>query len=351
MTGNNRNRVLLVSGGSLVGQNIAEVVHRSKAAVELWSTASDLSEPTLQYFTKVLSVPETRQEEETVLEILDANAPHVDAIIPCRDDDVTTVAKLASGSEDLRKKVVAGALHIAAAFVDKMESARLAKTIGIPFAKTSLASDPAETADLVSSAGFPLIAKPRKGFASRGVTIVSDQSQIDVIQQQAGIVLQEYLGKSDEPQLFLRRASETGFPLFYSLEQDKFSIQAVIGTEGQLLGVFSGIHRMERGISATVQPLDDGQGKETAIRWCTAFAKAGWRGPLNIQYQYASNGIPTAFEFNGRFTGATAARTLLGFNEVGMALESFSGIKVPQTNGKFSIAVKRTTTLGIQQPE
>ena len=66
----------------------------------------------------------------------------------------------------------------------------------------------------------------------------------------------------------------------------------------------------------------------SAFRWrsvtqcAQAFAGAGWRGPLNIQCQQDTQGTPLIHEFNGRFTGATVDRWLLGFDEVGAAIES-----------------------------
>ena len=66
------------------------------------------------------------------------------------------------------------------------------------------------------------------------------------------------------------------------------------------------------------------------------FAQAGWRGPLNIQCETTPDGRIVMYEFNGRFTGATAARYLLGHDEVGTALSAFAGIHIeppmPQHN-------------------
>ena len=55
------------------------------------------------------------------------------------------------------------------------------------------------------------------------------------------------------------------------------------------------------------------------------FAAIGWRGPLNIQCEKTAAGEMLIHEFNGRFTGATVDRWLLGFDEVGAAIEQFTG--------------------------
>jgi hypothetical protein len=70
------------------------------------------------------------------------------------------------------------------------------------------------------------------------------------------------------------------------------------------------------------------------------FADAGWRGPLNIQCQRAPDGEILIHEFNGRFTGATLTRWLLGFDEVGATIEQFTGRPIPSDRVPASAAVE-----------
>ena len=62
-------------------------------------------------------------------------------------------------------------------------------------------------------------------------------------------------------------------------------------------------------------------------RIAEAFAAEGWRGPLNIQCQRAGDGRLLVHEFNGRFTGATSDRWMLGFDEVGETIELYTGFR------------------------
>jgi carbamoyl-phosphate synthase large subunit len=66
---------------------------------------------------------------------------------------------------------------------------------------------------------------------------------------------------------------------------------------------------------------------DTGHRCAQTFSAAGWRGPLNIQCQRDADGVLLIHEFNGRFTGATVDRWLLGFDEVGAAIETFTGVR------------------------
>jgi carbamoyl-phosphate synthase large subunit len=45
----------------------------------------------------------------------------------------------------------------------------------------------------------------------------------------------------------------------------------------------------------------------------------------------APEGDYAIYEYNGRYTGATGARQLLGYDEVGMGLEHFGGIRLPES--------------------
>ena len=73
-----------------------------------------------------------------------------------------------------------------------------------------------------------------------------------------------------------------------------------------------------------VEPDPDPDAPTLGLRCAQVFARLGWRGPLNVQCQRPPGGPLTIYEFNGRFTGATAARTLMGFDEVGLALQAFA---------------------------
>src|SRR4029453_17945802 len=70
-------------------------------------------------------------------------------------------------------------------------------------------------------------------------------------------------------------------------------------------------------------------------------AASGWRGPMNIQCQPDASGRLMIHEFNARFTGATAARRLLGHDEVGMALGTFVGFRLEEATGIRNASVAK----------
>ena len=74
---------------------------------------------------------------------------------------------------------------------------------------------------------------------------------------------------------------------------------------------------------------DDPVSIDVGMRCAHAFAAAGWRGPLNIQCLMSARGELRIHEFSGRFTGGSMDRWLLGFDEVGKAIEAFVGQALP----------------------
>ena len=81
-------------------------------------------------------------------------------------------------------------------------------------------------------------------------------------------------------------------------------------------------------------------------RCAEALSGAGWRGPLNIQCGEDDDGKLWIHEFNGRFTGITADRALLGHNEVIAAVTAFTGFafdgpRPPGANVSFASLISR----------
>src|SRR5204863_9603979 len=79
---------------------------------------------------------------------------------------------------------------------------------------------------------------------------------------------------------------------------------------------------------------------DIGTRCAQAFSAAGWRGPLNIQCGEAANGEIRIHEFSGRFTGATVDRWLLGFDEVGLAVEHFTGRPIESAHRPMAAALE-----------
>jgi hypothetical protein len=324
-------RILLLSGGSLVGQNVLACLAGWRARLRVAASNSNADEPALFDFDAVFLTPEVRRQPEAFAarfeELLACFDP--DLVVPCRDDDVQFLAEQRRRRPDLAHRFLCGDATVAAAMVDKLEGARFSAQHGLPFVPSLAARDLGQARQFAAAHGYPLIAKQRRGFASRHVRLILDERQLERACAEPDVVLQRYVGDASAVRRLAQDIAQRGLPLFHTLEADKLSMQASIGPAGDVARVFATEHAMRFGRSEVVRVVDDAELLAAGRRWAVKFAEAGWRGPLNMQGARGADAALSLYEYNGRFTGATAARQLLGFDEVGIALCDWLGLEVP----------------------
>lgn len=327
--------ILFLSGASLVGQNVLAALGPRRAGLHLAAINSVASEPALFDFDEAFLSGKLKDDPEAFGQrfdaVMDTLQPRL--VIPCRDDDVAWLAiRAATLPPQDATRFLCGAPGPALAMLDKAASAALSDRHGLPYAAT-LATDTDATRliDFAARHGYPLIAKPRQGFASRGVFLVHNEAQLARLAGRPDTILQRYLGDRADVQAYLDGIARDGIPLFHSFEADKHSIQAFIAPDGSLKGLLATRHAMRQGRSERVARNPDPALLQLGQRCARAFTAEGWCGPLNIQCQRTPEGDYAIYEYNGRYTGATGARQLLGYDEVGMGLEHFGGIQLPES--------------------
>jgi hypothetical protein len=179
------------------------------------------------------------------------------------------------------------------------------------------------------------------------VLLLSNLEQLQAALTEHDILLQRYIGRGEILETFLTNARQHGQPLFYSLEQSKYSIQTYIDRDGSVEPLCFTLNRMEQGLSRSVERIENERLRIVGEDWALALAEAGWRGPLNIQCQQDKDGGFVAFELNGRFTGATAARYCLGHDELSYLLWDRLGLASVQPRAMGNQPVKYYRTLGV----
>lgn len=328
--------VLFLSGASLVGQNVLASLAGRRRGLHLAAINSVAAEPALFDFDEAFLCGNLRDDPQAFAQrfadIMEALQPCL--VIPCRDDDVAFLAAQAEARPEHAPRFLCGTRLPAEAMLDKAASATLAQKHGLPFAPT-LATDtaPSRLTEFAARHGYPLIAKPRQGFASRGVLLILDQGQLLRLAGRPDYILQAYLGDPDAVRSYVEACARDGVPLFHSFETDKYSIQAFIAPDGNPAGLLATRHAMRQGRSERVTLESDPSLLDLGERCAAAFAAEGWRGPLNIQCQRSTTGDYGIYEFNGRYTGATSARCLLGYDEVALGLAHFGGIQIEAAPG------------------
>jgi len=338
--------ILLLSGGSLVGQNILAALYGRRQNVKLIATNSKSDEPSLFLYDKVYLCPtlttHPSEFEDVFLGILNNESP--DLIVPCRDEDVYFLAKFGEKFPEYKYKLLCGNKMVADALVDKEKSANLCDKMRIPFAKTILADSQRNALNtFMDGFSFPIVAKPVRGFASQGVYLILNSDQMEYFIGKKDYIFQHYVGNSSQISEYMESVRLLGLPLYHSFEQTKVSIQGNISPDGSILGTFITLHQMMNGKSDKVSISNQTDWLSQSDEWTSVFSENGWRGPINIQCQIDENNQLCAYELNGRFTGATHARLLLGFDELKLTLEAWCGMKIQVQNLKNRPEIVRKT--------
>jgi carbamoyl-phosphate synthase large subunit len=325
MSANDRLRLLVLAAGTRVGQNILATLAGRRDGVTLIATTSVANEPGPFGYDTVHLVPETASPgfEASLLAIMADE--RIDLVIPCRDDDVLMLAGLRERRPDLASRLLCGSVEAARAICDKGEGHAFSLRHGLPFAPTLVDADEQARAAFVRAHGFPLVVKPRRGYASLGVYLVWNERQLANAFARQGTVAQKFLGDPEVLARFLDAVERDGMPLFHTFQGLRHSIQALVAPDGSVTDVMCILLRSDRRRSKSVMHDPEPAARDIGERCGAAFAAAGWRGPLNIQCQKDGDGRLLIHEYNGRFTGATTTRWHLGLDEVGTTIAAFTG--------------------------
>lgn len=321
--------LLFLSGGSQVAQFILTTLRERRGPLRLLATSSISDDTGLWEYDKVFLVPVTRHEpaafKQRVRDIVSAES--VDLIVPCRDDDIEPLAELAALYPDIAPKALCGPPGMARAMWDKWLSFELSTAHGLPFAESYISECKESPQDFAERVGYPLIAKPRDGFSSRGIFLIENADQLERAANKPNYVLQEYLDNPEDYWSFKRSIEQEGLPFYYTLHGLKHSIELMFGPDSKPGRVFA-TYNKQTFRTRYVRPNTEADTIALGRQCGEVFSRLGWRGPLNIQCQRDRHGRLKIHEFNGRYGALAAERWLLGYDEVALGLELFTGLKL-----------------------
>jgi hypothetical protein len=299
-------RVMITGVGSLVGRGILDALEGRRHGLHIIGTYFGQPQPSLWRCDEVVRTVASDGSALTA-ELQEAvRRTRPDVVIPARDPDVEAVVGLPAG-------VCAGPGAEVAS--DKWLTYEFARVHGLPTVETALPG----------SAGFgpPAILKPRLGGGSLGVRLLLTESAWEAAQATRGTILQPLLGEVPEVP-----DPDLGMPLFYSAAPARQGgVQALVGPDGDLgpIVAFEARHRF--GWVVRQELVDDPELLTIGRSYAAAFAAVGWRGPLNVSCIHDGQRW-LCLEINPRFSGGTAARTLLGFDEVGWTINRWAGTRI-----------------------
>lgn len=158
---------------------------------------------------------------------------------------------------------------------------------------------------------YPLLAKPKSGFASRGLMLIRNKSDIALVRDDQ--VIQEIAApaSSDPNYLAFTQALENG----EVAQLGELSLQLVFNKKGDELGRFASYNKLVNGVPIEIIPADVPEAWAAVEKFLPKLREYGIYGPLNLQGRMTEAG-PKFFEMNARFTGLSGLRAMTGFNEV-----------------------------------
>ncbi len=318
---------LITSAGSFLGHNILEALAPVRPRIRVIGVNFDADNPRLFRCDRAYLVPRIEETEAFDLrlhEIITLENP--DMLLAGRDHDVIALARLRERRPELAARIPCGPVWLADMMQDKLLSWQFARECGVPFAETISVAAPAENREqFIARHGFPLIAKPGRGFGSLGVRVILDADQLTQLSTLPNYVLQPFMAPpANLAELVPDLAG--GVPLFFSIpDQRQFACQTVIGPDGKFVEACCTINRMVIGRSERTDRWHDPHLRETAIAWMNAVAAAGWRGSFNLQCRQLPDGSYVGHELNGRMSGSTSSRCHFGFHEPRILVEQFLG--------------------------
>ena len=324
-------KLLITSVGSLVGQNILDVLDfpglSRRSLVHVVGTNSMADAAGNFRCDRCYLVPETAAADyqARVREILLAESP--DLILCGRDRDTLALSELKALHPQLPGALPVGEPRSALIGLDKWQTCLFTRRHGLPFAASFLPGESGDAAALESfceHVGYPLVAKPVRGLASLGVCFLRDVDDLQVTVQPQGYLLQEYLGnpKTLEPYF----ATLKGLPPLFAHAPDAghYSCQTVIAPDGDIAPIFVLYNHLQFGMARSHTRVCDSSLDGLAMAYARALAAEGVLGPVNLQMRRDRRGDWKVQEINLRNTGTTFARFLLGMDELYLIARHFT---------------------------
>lgn len=238
-----------------------------------------------------------------VISVIDAYK--IDLLIPSFEDDVIVMKDNIDQLLKTGVKVVLNKIDLISLCDDKWKFYQTLKTQNSPYAiPSSLSSDFDEVVDEFN---LPLLLKPRKGSASRGIIKVFDKESfiphIDKIG--SSMMVQPLIGQDDQE--FTASAFGDGNGGFWTI----MTLKRKLSRQGYT----------EKAEVVEVKEIED-----AVASLCKIFMPIG---PTNFQFRMHEDKY-YLLEINPRISSATSIRSSFGYNEPIMAVEYYLEGKIPK---------------------
>ncbi len=182
---------------------------------------------------------------------------------------------------------------------DKLKTSDWLNAHGLPYPKTWDQKD-LNPDVLPNDMAFPLIAKPRQGYGSRGIDKLNDTTAL-----KAHLAAQ-HVNSEDGASIYGTYCYQA------YLDGPEYTAELLFDDEQRLVDTLCTERILRQGRTICAWPILDGR-FDTFLQ-DVGHALSGMRGAINVQFRINHTGLPTIFEINPRYSGSTGMRVELGFN-------------------------------------
>ena len=188
-------RVAVSGVGGGVGQSIMKALSISSLPVQIYPI--DVTPLSAGLFRGKEGTVLPKPEEPGGLGVWERElrSRGIDVLIPGSDHDLLTLASVRDDWADRGiTKVLVSDLDLVQICHDKAATCQRLKSEGIPVPRSAWDLSTEDAVSWAKRSGYPIVAKPRKGSASRGVHIVQDEEELRFyLPRTCNPILQEYL--------------------------------------------------------------------------------------------------------------------------------------------------------------
>lgn len=330
--------IAITSIGSGVGQSVIDSCRLSNLPIKTFGYGNN---PFAfgSYSCDVQRPLTTIYDDFYLKELLElCRSDQIDVLIPGLDDELIL---LAEHLQDFRKHdihVPVSSLYVISLCRDKDRMSKVLNQYGNFFVKSFKKSQLNNEIN-TDCLSFPLIAKPISGFASRGIMVLQNKSDLDYVSDTH--VIQEIAAPNQNDPHY--KSFTHSLSKGQILQIGEISLQILVAKNGRELGRYASYNKLHNGIPVEITPSDVPSAWDAVDSFLPVLKKSGIYGPLNIQGRITDEG-PKFFEMNARFTGITGLRALTGFNEVeAIILDAINDGKT------FSALQQNTRKIGLRQ--
>ena len=245
---------------------------------------------------------------DSLLEVCSSKA--VDVLVPGHDDEALLLSDNIKKFSEIGVAVIVSGADLIRVCRAKETMAESFPTVADLFVKSFTLSE-ARGLAARGELELPVFAKPRDGYASKGVAIVNSESDLEKINE--SLILQEVaVPHADDP--FHANYVES-IRKGKNLQAAEISVQLLADREGKIRAQCATYNKLNNGIPIEILPYENKIVNDAVSRLVPLLQQKGLKGPVNIQGRLTDRGFKV-FEINPRFTGITGLRAAMGFNEV-----------------------------------